>query len=228
VTIISLIAWMVLVAPAQREPTADEILSKVDGLLAGINDLTVSLDIVAEMDRLSVPPMKARFYFKQPDKMHFTSEGFAIIPREGLGLALGRLRERFAGKGVEPDTAAGKAAVRVYLEPRRERSPVKQMFVVVDAERWTTERFSATTADGRILNATIVHQRLDGRWLPATMVIHFQSLRPDSGDAPLWDSDTSPAPRRADLRNGTVTIQFSGYHINGGLSDDLFTKPPRQ
>jgi hypothetical protein len=102
------------------------------------------------------------------------------------------------------------------------------MFVVVDAERWITARFFATTTDGRILNAAIVHHQLNGRWLPATMVIHFESLHPDSADAALWDSESSPAPRRADLRNGTVTIQFSGYQINGGLSDDLFTKPPHQ
>lgn len=227
-TIISLLACMVLVATAQPGMTGDEILSNVDGLLAGIDDLTVSLDIVADMERLSVPPMKAKFLFKQPDKTHLTSDGFAIIPREGLGMALGRLRERFAGKRVEPDTVAGRAAFRVYLEPRRERSPLKQMFVVVDAERWTTERFSATTTDGRILDATILHQRLDGRWLPATMVIQFQSLRPDSADAPSWESENPSAPRRTDLRNGSVTIHFSGYQINGGLSDDLFTKSPHQ
>ena len=39
------------------------------------------------MEFLKVPDSEAKLYFKQPDKIHIESEGFAMLPKEGINFS---------------------------------------------------------------------------------------------------------------------------------------------
>ncbi|MEK9138626.1 MAG: hypothetical protein AAB393_16000, partial [Bacteroidota bacterium] len=77
-------AVLLSVVEGLAQPSGEEILKKVDVSFSGVQDYSVVLDITADMERMTIPPMQVHMYYKQPDKFHFESENFAILPREGL------------------------------------------------------------------------------------------------------------------------------------------------
>ncbi len=67
-----------------KNPTADEIMSNVVKGFEGVNDFIVNISADVNMERAQIPSMHATMYFKRPDKIHFDSPGFLLVPREGL------------------------------------------------------------------------------------------------------------------------------------------------
>ena len=62
----------------------DIILKKVLETFNKVQDYEVNVNIKVDVDFLKVPETEAKIYFKQPDKVHFESATFALLPREGF------------------------------------------------------------------------------------------------------------------------------------------------
>ena len=207
-------------------PRGEEVLDRLAAGFEGIEDYTVSMDVVADIDRLKVPPMKVTMYWKRPDRVHFDAEGFALLPREGVALNPETLRTRFTPTAVSRDTLDGREVLRVTLKPKSDRTGLREFFLDVDPSRWTPERMVTPLFDGRTMTATLTHGRVEGRWLPSALVVRFTSTVVDTAAEGQAEAAT-PAVRPATPRRGTVTVRYSGYRLNGGLSDDLFSEEER-
>jgi hypothetical protein len=207
-------------AGAQELP-GDTVLQRVDRQLSRVQDLTVTLDITADMDRMDVPPMHVTMYYKRPDKTHFESEGFAMLPREGLFLGTDRLRARYLVQGVSRQTEGGKMITRVDLVGKTSKIVPPSMAVFVDPSRWSTERILAEFTDGRRITTVFENQEVEGVWLPSQTTLTITPAPGDTMDAAASEQQQM-AIRRQPLRAGTITIRHSGYRLNTGLSDDIF------
>jgi len=207
------------------DPSGETILRNVDARLASVRDYTVTLDVVADIERLNVPPMHATMYFKQPDKVHLDAEGFAMLPREGLQPVFSKLLVRFSVASVGKDTVGGMPVRRVVLEPRSERTFPRKLTIDVNTERWTPERIVTAGSGDRVATITFAYVQVEGVWLPSEMKAAFSVATPDSAepDMPAGPMRPSQAPRK-----GTVTVTFSNYRVNSGLSDDIFSKDSPQ
>ncbi len=170
--------------------------------------------MTADIEKLDVPPMVVRMYFKQPDRTHFESEGFAVLPREALRFNPRGIRERFTVEGVARDSAGN--ALRIRLLSRGETAPVRRMTLLVDPVRSTIEGMETGTTDGRRMKALFTYTEAGGFLLPASLVVEFVSDAPPDGPEP------AQAPGRP--RQGRITVLFADYAVNTGLSDDLFRK----
>ena len=203
------------------DPSGETILRNVEARLSAVHDYTVTLDIVADIERLNVPPMHVTMYFKQPDKVHLDAEGFAMLPREGLQPNVAKLLARYTVARVDRDTLDGVPVRRVSLQAKSDRSAARNLTVYVNPERWTTERIVTTGAADRLATISFTYENIQGVWLTGGMTAAF-SLAP--GDS--TESDLNPGPFRGQQkpRNGTVTVRYSNYRLNTGLSDDIFTK----
>jgi len=208
-------------------PPGSEILAKVEQLYAGIDDYTVTLDIVAHMERMNIPPMHVTMYFKKPDKVHFASEGFAILPREGFRVFTGELSSRYTVDRVENAVMDSSRKYLLTLVPKDEAMRSSGFLLYVDPGRWTPDKITSRLPDGRTMIATLQHQEVDGRWLPSEMSVLFSSPVKDTVEAPAWEQQAAPAMRRFASRTGSVSVRFSDYRINTGLSDDLFKQEPK-
>jgi hypothetical protein len=205
-----------------QEPTGEQILENVEQALAGVEDYTATLDIIADIERISVPPMKVTMYFKQPDKVHFESDGFALIPREGLAMSAGTLRANFSVDRVDWDTVHAERAYRLTLLPRSERTRARRVQLLVHPEHWTAERIVTNTVDGRSIAATFRYTQVEDFWLPSHLDVTLTPAEHDSSQLPPWEAqDGTPSRRRSPLK-GTLEIRYSNYKVNTGLSDELF------
>lgn len=214
-----------LLFPASGGPDGKTVLAHVEAAVAGVQDYTVTVEVVADIERLKVPPMRATLYYKRPDKVHVASKGFALLPRESMGMQFSRLNERYAVDSIGVDGAGGAAQYRLVLRPRDERSAVRRVLLWVHGERWTPERIEIPQGDGRAMTAVFTYARAGGFWLPSGLVVHFEAGAPDSTGRPPDDPFAGGAPSarpRPAGRAGTVTVRYADYRVNTGLGDEVF------
>jgi len=217
----SLLPLLLFTAWRPPDPSGETILKNVQAAFAGVRDYSVTLDITAELDRLNVPPMKVRLYFKQPDKVHFETQGFALLPREGLILNVATLIARYTVDHVDREMVDGVPLYKVRLLARSDRTRLRTMLLYVHPVRWTIERLVTPQPGDRTMTASIRYIQIDGTWLPGAMVASFILAPPDTTDANLFEHVT-PTRQLQLPRNGTVTVRYSEYQLNAGLSDSLF------
>ena len=213
--------------------TGEEILRKVEEQVERVNDYTVTLDVVVDIERLKVPPMHAMMYYKRPDKVHFDSKGFAMLPRESMGLQFGKLTQRFAVDSVGREGKGAPSVFRLVMHPRDERSAVRKVLLWINGDRWTPERLEIPQADGRVMQAVFTYDSFDECWLPTELAVSFAMAPQDTTMAVPANPFAAPdqplrSQQRGGQRKGTVTVRYSDYRVNTGLSDDIFVQPEKK
>lgn len=211
------------------DPSGVDILRRIETQVGGVQDYTVTLDVVADIERLKVPPMHAVLYFKRPDKVHIASKNFAMLPRESMGMQFSKLNERYVVDSVLSDRKDKPVVYRLVLHPKDERSAIRKVRMQVHGERWTPERIEIPQADGRAMIAAFTYTNVSGYWLPSELVVHFETGTVDSmAQAPANPFGGAEQSGRGQMRGGgragTVTVRYSGYQVNTGLRDDVFVK----
>lgn len=219
-------AAMTCAASVPGDPSGADILKHVEAQVAGVKDYTVTLDVVADIEHLKVPPMHATLYYKQPDKVHVASKGFAMIPRESMGMQFSKLSERYVVDSVAADRKASPVIYRVVMRPRDERSVVRKVWMFVHGERWTPERIEIPQSGGNTMRATFTYEHVQSVWLPTTLTVTFTVTASDTtGAVPANPFGSGPAtrmPQRGPGRSGTITVKYSDYKVNTGLGDEVF------
>ena len=203
-----------------QQPTADEILRRVEQGMQGVNDYTVRLQASVDMERLQMPSMEATMYFKAPDKIHFESQSFAMLPREGLALNPADLRRKFESESLGKDTVGAVVCHLLRLRPRSDETAEKSVLLWVDPARWVVLQMRTQPFEGRRLLARFSYLKVDGRfWLPETLVASFETL---GAPAEAGPGAVPEAQQRRPLRQGSITVIYSGYAVNTGLTDEFF------
>ena len=217
------VMFWVAVAQLAGVPAGEALLKRVEAAMESVRDYTVTLDITADLEQASIPPMQAKMYFKQPDKVHVESQGFALLPREALGFSPSRLLERFRVESVASVTVEGRKLYRLQLTPRDERARVRTTWLEISPEHWTIERCELSFADDRSVTVGFKYDQVGSVWLPSEMSLSFASSpRTTHESSPVDDQKVIQAGRGA-LRKGTILIRYSGYQLNTGLPDSVFT-----
>lgn len=219
-----LIAMLWLLGPAGGQIDGNEILKKVADQVDGLRDYEVTLDIMPNIENMSIPPMNVRMFFKKPDKVHIESKGFALLPREGLTFNPASLSERFLVDGARADTIDGKRILRLTMRPRSEQARTRRVILHVDPERWTAERFQTTGGDGRSMTADFTYGRVGEFWLPSRLHVGFSAAPADTVEVPSWEQQGPAGMSRPGIRRGTIDVRYSDYRVNPGLPDELFSK----
>ena len=200
--------------------SGEQILKKIEENFSRIQDYTVALTVRVDLERLKVPNMKATMYFKQPDKMHFESEGFALLPKEGLGFTAGSLSARFDAEEVREENRL----LLLSLKRKHDKAGARPILLTVNPATWAVEQVTTSLRDGRVMTAVFEHQELEGYRLPRSLTVTF-SYDSTEADSPDLFSQLPQNQRSPQIpRKGTIQITYSDYRLNTGLPDSLFTK----
>jgi len=209
-----------------KKQNTNEILAKVVQGFEGVSDFSAVIDAEIHMERMQIPKMHADLFFKKPDKVHFSSKGFLLIPREGFTLNPAVLQEHYLTTSVVEDTVDGKNLFKLLLTAKDSKTRLRTLFIWVDPINWTIAKIETTPYEGRTLSMLFTYECQQGKyWLPSKLIVLFAS----ESDKTQKDSSTPidnqlEALQRSVPRSGTVTVIYSNYNINIGLSDELFEK----
>src|SRR5436309_2851302 len=162
-----LIPWMaVLILPlyassgsSTSQSDGERILKNVEDALRDVMDYTVDLDVTADVERLNVPPMHVRMYYKRPDRFHFESEGFALLPKEGLAFSVSRTLARFSIDEVEEEPSGQGKQFRLLLRPKDDRAKSTKLRLYIDSAQWRPRKIVSSLFDGRTMTATFQYEK---------------------------------------------------------------------
>lgn len=206
--------------------SADEILTKVVKEVDDVKDFSADIDAEINMERVQIPKMHAQMFFKQPDKVHFSSQSFLLVPREGIALNPSVLKEHYLPTSAMRDTIEGKKVFKLLLAAKDSKTRLRALSIWVDPFNWTVIKMETIPYEGRTLSMKFMYElQQEKYWLPLKLVVSFES----ESDKMPKDSSSSmdnqfDSPQRSLPRSGTVTIHYSNYKVNIGLSDELFVK----
>ncbi|MBI3005329.1 MAG: hypothetical protein HYY49_07910 [Ignavibacteriales bacterium] len=218
---------VVTVSAYSQTKTGDAILRNVEGNTHGVEDFTVTLEGEINMERLRVPRTTATMYYKKPDKVAFDSQGFGLVPREGVLLNATVLRQRYNSTIAGDDTAKGKKVIKLQLVAKDPKTRLRELQLLVDPVNWVIVRAQTTPYEGRVLTLEFSYAKEGGTyWLPRTMRAMFGTTVVPV-ERPRFDSNPAPAGQleeiqRSTPRSGSITINYTNYRINTNLPDSLF------
>jgi len=226
-SLIFIIISSTVFAQKQSEaPNADSLLARVVKGFAGVQDFTAAIDAEVTMEHVQVPKMHAAMDFKRPDKVHFTSQGFLFVPRDGVTMNPAVLSQRYDASFIGTDTIDGRMFFKLQLAAKAKKTKLRQMYAWINPVQWTIAKIETIPYEGRTLSMVFDYELLQEKfWLPSKMIVTFGSTT--EGEKTESDSISQPADQFNQMqhgvpRNGTVTILYSDYKINVGLDDAVF------
>jgi outer membrane lipoprotein-sorting protein len=229
---IALIVIFPPLARSQHLPSGTEVLQRVEQGVEGVQDYVVTLEADVHMERVRIPRATATMYFKKPDKVHFDSPSIAMMPREGIAFNSSAVLDQYTAETIGEDTAQGVKSFKLQLAARSATARLRQLFIWVNPQNWTISRLQTIPYEGRILTMDFTYGLQDGKyWMPATLKAHFGLLNERETMTPQPDSSLAPQSPLDQMqprvpRSGSISIFYSDYRINVGLSDDIF-KPSK-
>lgn len=216
-------------AHSQDLLSGDEILSKIEQRTAEIQDFQVTVEADINVERVRIPRTKATMYFKKPDKVHFSSTSITLLPRDGMALSASLFRQRYNATVLGEEDIEGKTALKLQLSAKDPGIRLRELILWVDRQLWTIGRMQTVPYEGRTLTVDFVYALVVGKYfLPVSMKATFGLLGEQPAKAKQKIAPDASIPMEAMQpqipRSGTVTITYSDYRINIGLSDEMFGK----
>jgi hypothetical protein len=211
-----------------RKLTAEKVMENVVNVFEPVNDFIVTIEADVQMERIQVPHMKAVLYFKKPDKVHFSSQAFLMVPREGIVLNPANLRNNYDAVIVQEEKNDTSKFIKLQLAAKNASVRVRQLTVWVDPSNWTIVKMETVPYGGRTLMLVFTYTLLGNKYLlPEKLVASFGSQTETAESkndlldikAQELDERQRPAPR-----GGSVTVTYSDYKINTGIDDAIFEK----
>lgn len=212
-------------APAMSAAT---VMLNAEKGFEGVHDFVATIEAEVDMERVRVPKMSATMYFKKPDKVHFSSASFAMLPREGLALNPSILKERYEATIAGDEMLDGSRVYKLDLTAKQAKIRPSKLILWIDPATWTISRLETVPYQGRNLRLVFTYALQPGGFLlPKTMKATFEVAVRDSSARQLdldmqvpGQIDEAPRPSRS----GSITVRYLEYKVNVGLTDDVFEK----
>lgn len=210
---------------AQNE-TPEKILKDVQEEFSKIEDYQVDIRIKVDVEFIKVPETKAKIYFKQPDKTHIESEGFAMLPKEGINFSpVGLLKKKHTAIFDKEEEINGIKTTRIKVIPLEEETEIILSTFWIDTKKNVVLKVESTTkTNGTFMIELNYDKPVDKFILPSSMVFSFNV---DKMNIPkTWSGDlNSKKDEKKDSKpttKGRVYIYYSNYLINKGIPDSVF------
>jgi len=209
----------------QAQGDAARHLEALGKKYSGLKDYVVDVTIHFDIETFKAPDLKARLYYKVPDKMKVESKKVLFFPREG-GYFNPSLfnRDEFTVLFVENTTYGGKKAVKLRLIPKKAKRDIQDLVLSIDTEQNQVRQVDITQAGGKEIKAELTYGTFDHFDLPTRirLLLDFPEVEPEM----VKGFDTSPRERKR--VTGRIEITYSNYKINSGLSDQIFKENESQ
>ncbi len=186
-------------------------------------DITVKVDIPF----IKMPERNATLYFKQPDKIHIESEGFAMLPKEGINFSPISLFESEHTSFYEKEEMIEDVnAAVIKVIPLNDKSdlvlstlwidPIKNLILKVESSRKPTGTFVIEFDYTEMENGLNLPEAIEFTFSVDPLM--FRSRNPQ--EMKLDENDQSGDSSK--VKTGKVFIYYSNYEVNQGLPDSLF------
>jgi hypothetical protein len=215
------------VAGSSQSKDPKEILENVIKAFEKIEDYIVNVNIKVDVTFLKVPEANAKIYFKQPDKVHMESEGFALLPKQGMNFSpLGFLKTDYTPFYDKESELNGTIVSVIKIIPLDDRSDIILSTFWIDQSKNRIMKVESSRKPSGTFSIDLTYPDDKPYFpLPASMIFTFaiEEMHFPTGIAGDSNSESNNENEKDEKdKTGKVYINYSNYKINQGLSDDLF------
>ena len=211
----------------------DVILKKVVDSFNRVLDYEVNVKIKVDVDFLKAPDTEAKIYFKQPDKVHFESETFALLPREGFDFSPSTLlKKKYTAFYEREDTIDNFRTAVVKVIPLGETDDVILSTLWVDQAKNVVRKVESTTKTKGTFAIELKYDQTNFKYpLPSLMIFSFNIDKTNIPVGFSGDLDSDPNPKQKDnepTTKGKVFVTYSNYKVNIGIPDKVFEEKKKK
>ena len=204
---------------------SNKILNAVKQKFEKIHDYQADVNIHVDVNFIKMADKKAKIYFKQPDKVKFQSEGFAMLPKQGINFSPSQLlKGNSSAIFVRTEDVDGKKLDVIKVVPKSDSGDVVLSTVWVDEANSVINKVE--TIGKRSGNISMDFKYSTNQTLPdeVKFTFNFGGVQEQSNSR---ENDNNPAAMKQMGRGplkGTATLTYTNYKINKGIPDSFFTE----
>ena len=208
-----------------QEKDPNSILNNVKERFNVIHDYEVDVIISVDVNFLRVPESRAKVFFKQPDKYKLTSEGFALLPKEGFNFSPANLlKGDFNAIYSRSDTLNHHLVDIIKVIPDNDSSNIILSTLWIDAAQYIVRKIETTTKKSGTFLVEMNYDEYGKFALPSSIKFSFNvsGLQIPPSIAGDMEEEDQPRRRKRDPMVGTVTVIYKNYKMNKGIPDNFF------
>lgn len=207
----------------------DEILRKVKAKINTVQDYTAEVEIKIDVNFLKVPETHAKIYFKQPDKVKMESEGFALLPRQGLNFSpASLLKEDYSAIYAKETEVNGNAVHLIKVLPLSDSSNVILSNLYIDKTEYIVRKIETTTKKSGTVTLELEYNEEKAHALPSQLKLSFSVDQMNLPPGMTGEFDTNQETQKAGQMTGTVTVDYKNYVVNQGIDDKFFEEDEKE
>lgn len=208
-----------------------KILDSVKEKFNSVKDYEVDATITVDVNFLRVPESKAKIYFKQPDKLKLDSEGFALLPKEGINFSPAKLLSgNYNAIFIKSDTLKNKNVDVVKVIPSSDSADVILTTLWIDSQMNVVRKIETTTKRNGTFEINMSYEKSNYKFLPSEVRLKFSVSEiqiPKAMTGEFNNDENEERRNNNEPMTGTVIVKYSNYKINQGIKDSLFEKKKR-
>lgn len=211
-----------LISAQPKDPM--KIINSVIDKFEKIRDYEVDVTIKLDFSMVKIPDMKAKYYFKQPDKVKIDSKGFAMIPKQSLNFSPAQfLKGDFTAIYVKTETEDSHTYDIIKIIPNSDSVDVILSTLWIDQNLKVIKKVETTGKRSGTLHIDLDYK--DKLVLPSSAVFSF-----NTGNIPAREGQILNDEKKGNRENirrdasisGKVLMTYSNYQINKGIPDSFF------
>ena len=220
---------MLVLSITAQDKNAELILDAVKEKFNKIKDYEVDVKISVDVNFLKVPETAAKIYFMQPDLVKLDSEGFALLPKEGVNFSpVKLLNEDYTAIFIKEDIFQNHKVDVVKVIPNNDSSGVVLSTLWIDIEGHYIRKVETTTKTNGTLKIELIYKEKEKWGLPSSAIFSFnvsdvQLPAAFSGEIGGDQNENKNSKRGGkESMSGKVTLTYTNYKVNKGISADFF------
>ncbi len=198
-----------------QQKDALKILNEIKYKYEQVNDYEVDAEIKFNITSIKVPEAKIKILFKKPNKVKILSENFAIIPKQGINFTpVGFFNENFTPVYLRTEQHNSTKYDVIKIIPVSDTSEILLSTLWIDLEKKVVKKIETFNKRTGIIKIELDYEK-EFFGLPSKVKFTF------GNEKVITENNQSKRFNRKYI-SGTVTIIYSNYKINKGLSDNVF------
>jgi len=229
--LITMVMMITVAVPGQtKDPNKllDAVLQKFNK----VNDYKADASVKLDMSFIKVPEMKAKVYYKKPDKIKVEADGFAMLPKQGLNFSpADLLKENFTALYVRSENIDNRKVDVIKTIPTSDSSGVILSTLWIDAAESVIRKVETTRKKGGTTQIELDYDNYQ-LGLPSQIKLSFNlgdmpmpeipaQAQDESADKDKKNKKRLGFPRNESLK-GSVIMTYKNYQVNKGIPDSFF------
>ncbi|HSU28788.1 MAG TPA: hypothetical protein VLJ68_10425 [Chitinophagaceae bacterium] len=209
---------------------AQEVIRKVKLKLDKVNDYVADGNMKTNVIFIKAPIAKVKIYFKKPNKLKIRNvSGISFIPKGSINVNIGNVLTNTNGYDLIDVGKEEKTGLRIIkLLPRDDTAEIILSTLYIDEQQSLVKKAKTTTKDNGTYELEMTYGKFSEYGLADKLIFSFnvKDYKLPKGVTFDYDPGNKKKQDANALKNkkGKVEIIYSGYQINKGVPDYVFTE----